>query len=92
MCEGAKLPQAKKTIIEQQDSLNLSSSKPKVIPKKKFPFPRKKEVLKDLIPSSSSIKELSQIYKRRETIPLKETPVMEDVETPTICEEVLQNT
>ena len=89
---GSQAPPSQKIVIEQQDSLNPSSSKSEAIPKKKVPFQRKKEVLKGPVPSSLGIKELSQIYKRRQAFPLKETSVMKDVETPTICEEVLPNT
>ena len=38
----SQAPKSQKIAIEQQDSLNLSSSKPKVIPKKKVPFHRRK--------------------------------------------------
>lgn len=53
---GSQAPPSQKIVIEQQDSLNPSSSNFEFIPKRRVPFPRKKEVLKGPVPSSSGIK------------------------------------
>lgn len=88
---GSQAPRSQNTVIKQQNSLSPSSSKSEDLPKKRVSSPRKKEVLKGPVPSSSCIKELSQVYKRRHIFPLKETSVINDVETPAICEEALPN-
>lgn len=52
-------------VVEQQSPPDISSSKAQSIPKNKTPFPKKKSTLKGSVPSSSGLKDVSTIYKRR---------------------------
>ena len=77
------------TITEQQIPPDIPSSKAQSIPKKRTPFPKYKSTLRGPVPSSSGLKEVSQVYRRRKPFPPQEVSIPEDIETPAIREEAL---
>ena len=68
----------------------MSSSKAQTITKKRTPFPKYKGTSKGPVPSSSSLKEVSQVYTRRKPFSPQKVSILEDIENTTVREEAFQ--
>ena len=77
------------TTAKQKSKPNIPSSKAQSIPKKRTPFTKYKSTSKGPIPSSSGLKEVNQVYKRRKPFSPQKVSIPQDIETPAVREESL---